>query len=134
MIPGRLPFPPLYSVLGLLMAVCLVSCAAEKEDAPPLQSGDKVVTLGPTSVMDGPKLVGTLPAGTELPVRKVRGSWVGIPFEKDGETKTLWVQRKDLRLVTANVGKPEEKGQQGPTTKEKDVPPKEPEKRETQTM
>jgi hypothetical protein len=115
------------------MAVCPVSSAAEKEDAAPLQPGDKVVTIGPASVMDGPKLMGTLAAGTELQVRKVRDSWVGIPFEKDGETKTLWVQRKDLRLATANVGKPEEKGQQGPATKEKDVSPKEPAKPDTPT-
>jgi len=114
MIAGRLPFPPLYSVLGFLMAVCAASSAAEKEDAASLQPGDKVVTLGPTSVMDGPKLVGTLAAGTELEVRKVRDSWVGIPFEKDGETKTLWVQRKDLRLATAKVGKAEEKGTEKP--------------------
>ena len=77
------------------------SSAAEtekpKEASTPIAVGDQVVTTQAAKVKRGKTVLTTVPEGTMLKALAIRGEWVKVEVESDGDSVTGWILMKKLR-------------------------------------
>ena len=71
----------------------------------PIKPGAKIkVVNGPAAVKVGKKTLATVESGTDLTALKVKGSWVKVTIQKDGNMVTGWVHRRYLKIqATAEI-------------------------------
>ena len=87
--------------LGALLMVCAFN-SAELALGEWISSGDYVVTVTQTQVMDGPRPVTVFDAASNFRVHSVNGSWVACRQELDGEFRSGWVRKKDVLKLNSN--------------------------------
>lgn len=77
-----------------LVSLSTISKAAE------WKVGDEVVAITVTSIKVGSRSLATVPKGTHLLAKKVKGDWVGVTVESGGKRITGWVWGRHLAPVT----------------------------------
>jgi len=87
------------------LSALLVVCAWNSTDLALgewISTGDYVVTVTETQVMDGPRPVTVFDAGSNFRVHSINGSWVACRQELDGEFRSGWVKKKDVLKLNSN--------------------------------
>ena len=87
--------------LGALLMVCAFN-SAELALGEWISSGDYVVTVTETQVMDGPRPVTVFETGSNFRVHSVNGSWVACRQELDGEFRSGWVKKTDVLKLNSD--------------------------------
>ncbi len=66
-----------------------------------VRAGDKVVTLHPTAVRVGAKVLTTVDAGVEVHVAQVQGRWIGVVVQREGRDIAGWIPAVEVRHAVA---------------------------------
>jgi hypothetical protein len=82
----------------------------KEEDKAPYDPGDEVIVVSKIARLQrGKKVLGLVPAGTRLTVRKVEGKWIGVYAQIDG--KKTWGYMDCTHVDYAPMRDPKEKGE-----------------------
>lgn len=81
----------------------IVMCCPSVASARWLSTGDYVVVIEETSVLDRSREVATLSAGTNFRVSDVNGSYVAISKKVDGKSLSGWVRQDDVMKLDSNT-------------------------------
>lgn len=86
------------ALLALGAALCGGAVRAQAADMEP---GDSVVTLRQTPIQAGKETLASVPPGTRLLIKSVRGDWGAVTVQRQGRDVSGWVHAKHVRVATA---------------------------------
>jgi len=67
------------------------------------KAGDRIVTTAEAPIKIGTKTLTTVPKGTELVAKAVKGDWIAVTVERDGEKVSGWLRARQVTPVLASA-------------------------------